>query len=85
MRPHAGGAVRGDRRAAGGTAHDRYLRAYKLMQQKNKAMAQAFDDYRRSTAVLQLGILRRMGLLADDELSVFSAETQARVRGIGSL
>lgn len=68
-----------------GTAHDRYLRVFKLIHQKNKDMARAFDDFRRSTAVMQLGIMRRMELLTDEELSVFSPETQARVRGIASL
>jgi hypothetical protein len=48
-------------------------------------MARAFDDFRRSTAVMQLGIMRRMKLLTDEELSVFSPETQVRVRGIASL
>jgi hypothetical protein len=71
--------------AVEGTAHERYLRVYNLIHQKNEDMARAFDDFRRSTAVMQLGIMRRMGLLTDEELSVFSAETQARVRGIASL
>ena len=71
--------------AAEGTAHERYLRVYHLIHRKNKDMARAFDDFRRSTAVLQLGIMRRMGLLADEELRIFSIETQARVRGIASL
>jgi len=71
--------------ATEGTAHERYLRVYKLIHQRDKDLARAFDDFRRSTAVMQLGIMRRMGLLADQELSVFSSETQVRVRGIASL
>jgi hypothetical protein len=70
--------------ATEGTAHARYLRVFEVIHQKNEDMARAFDDFRRSTAVMQLGIMRRMGLLADEELSVFSAETQARVRAIAS-
>lgn len=68
-----------------GTAHERYLRIYEWIQLKNEDMARAFDDFRRSTAIMQLGILRRMGLLTDEELSAFSPQTQARVRGIASL
>jgi len=71
--------------ATEGTAHERYLRVYHLIHRKNEDMARAFDDFRRSTAVMQLGIMRRMELLTDEELSVFSPETQVRVRGIASL
>jgi len=67
------------------TAHDRYLRVYKLIQERNEQMANAFDDFRRSTAVMQLGIMRRMKLLADDELGRFSEQTRIRVEGIASL
>jgi hypothetical protein len=68
-----------------GTAHERYLNAFKLIQERNDEIAHAFDDFRRSTACRQLGIMRRLGLLTDDDLSAFSKETQERVRGIASL
>ena len=67
-----------------GTAHDRYVQAYKLLMDRDEDMARAFDDFRRSTAVLQLAIMRRMRLLTDEDLSVFSAQTQEQVRGIAS-
>jgi hypothetical protein len=72
-------------KAAGGTAHERYVRAYKLLERRDKELARAFDDFRRSTAVMQLAIMRRMGLLSDKDLSVFSAQTQEQVRGIASI
>jgi hypothetical protein len=68
-----------------GTAHERYIRAYKLIENRNEEMARAFDDFRRSTAVMQLAIMRRMGLLSDKDLSVFSAETRDQVRGVASI
>ncbi len=71
--------------ATDGTAHERYLRVYKLIHHKNEDMARAFDDFRRSTAVMQLGIIRRMQLLTDEELSLFSEQTRTRVEGIASL
>jgi hypothetical protein len=71
--------------ATDGTAHERYLRVYKLIHHKNEDMARAFDDFRRSTAVMQLGIMRRMQLLTDEELSLFSEQTRTRVEGIASL
>ena len=68
-----------------GTAHERYLRAYELIEDRNDKMANAFDDFRRSTACLQLALMRRLGLLTDEDLSVFSDQTQTRVRTIASL
>jgi hypothetical protein len=68
-----------------GSAHDRYLKVYKLVKERDKQMANAFSDWRRSTAVMQLGIMRRMKLLTDQELSLFSEQTQSRVEGIASI
>ena len=58
---------------------------YELLQERDEALARAFDDFRRSTALMQLAIMRRMGLLTDDELSVFSEQTQQTVRRVDSL
>jgi hypothetical protein len=68
-----------------GSAHERYLRVYKLIEDHDEEIARAFNDMRRSTATLQLGIMRRMGLLSDDELSGFSERTRERVLAIASL
>jgi hypothetical protein len=72
-------------KARDGTAHDRYVRAYKLLKDRDKDMARAFDDFRRSTAVMQLAIMRSMGLLTDGDLNVLSEQTQIQVRGIASI
>lgn len=63
-----------------GTAHEKYLRAHKLIQKHDDEIARAFDDFRRSTAVMQLGIMRKMRLLTDEDLSAFSQEIQTSVR-----
>ena len=68
-----------------GTAHDRYSKVYKLIQERDKQMANAFDDFRRSTAIMQLGIMRRMKLLTDEEVGLFSEQTRTRIEGIASL
>jgi len=68
-----------------GSAHDRYLRAYKLIHERDKKLATAFNDFRRSTAIMQLGIMRQMKLLTDEELSIFSDPTQNYIRAIESL
>jgi len=72
-------------RARQGSAHDQYRRAYELLERRDEELARAFDDFRRSTAVMQLAIMRRMGLLSDEELRVFSEQTQQTVRGMNSL
>jgi hypothetical protein len=72
-------------KACDGTAHDRYARAYKLLKERDEDMARAFDDFRRSTAVMQLAIMRSMDLLTDDDLNVFSEQTQVQVRGITAI
>lgn len=72
-------------RGAEGTAHDRYRRVYKLIQEHDEQIAHAFDDFRRSTAVMQLAIMRRLKLLTDEELMMFSEQTRTRVEGIASL
>ena len=71
--------------ATEGSAHDRYVKVYRLIKERDKELSTAFDDYRRSTAVMQLGIMRRMGLLTDEELLLFSEETRASVEAFGSL
>lgn len=72
-------------RSTDSTAHDRYLKLYKLIEERDKQIAGAFNDFRRSTAVMQLGIMRRMKLLTDEELGCFSEQTQRSVEGIASL
>lgn len=58
------------------TAHDRYGELYGLIRERDKEMALAFDDLRRSTAVLCLRLMVRQDLLTKKELSQFSSEVQ---------
>ena len=47
--------------------HDRYLRLYELVQQRDKQLSSIFDSYSRSMASLQLTLIRSNGL-ADESL-----------------
>jgi hypothetical protein len=58
------------------TAHDRYGELYKLIQDRDKEMAAAFDDFRRSTAILCLQLIVFYDLLTDAELSRFTPDVQ---------
>lgn len=59
------------------TAHERYGELYSVVQKRNSEMASAFDDFRRSTALMCLGLMRRQGLITSEEMSQFSHETQS--------
>jgi hypothetical protein len=62
------------------SSHERYLAVFKLIQRRDKELADAFNDMRRSTALQQLACIRSHELLTDDEFSRFSPETRAAVR-----
>jgi hypothetical protein len=53
---------------------------FELLQQRDKELAEAFDDLRRSTAWRQLAVIRSHGLLTEEELARFSPQTQAAVQ-----
>lgn len=66
---------------AGESAHERYLKVYRLLHRQDKELARAFNGSRRSTVLIQLTVMRGMGLLTDEELLRFTPETQ-RVIGM---
>jgi hypothetical protein len=65
--------------------HEKYLSLYKLMRSRDKDVATAFNDFCRSTAVMQLGIIHGMGLLTGGELRRFSPETLQRIEWIAPI
>ena len=64
----------------GKSFHQRYLDTFKLIERRDRQMAQSFDDPRRSNAFLQIASLRKQGLLTDKEFSGFGAETREVVQ-----
>jgi hypothetical protein len=65
---------------AGKSAHERYLAVFRLLQRRDKELGEAFNDLRRSTALLQLAILRSRGLVTDEEFARFSPETRGAIQ-----
>ena len=61
-------------------AYEQYLAAYKLMHKRDKEIASAFDDFRRSTAIVQIAIIRKLGVITDEELGRFSESTRASLQ-----
>lgn len=58
------------------TNHDRYLAVYRLMKKRDRELADAFNDSRRSVAMFQLAHVRRIGLITDEEMGRFSDGTR---------
>jgi len=61
------------------SAHARYVQLYQLLQQRDRELASAFDDLRRSTAALCFRQMRHLGLVTDEELTELSPQFQARI------
>jgi hypothetical protein len=62
------------------THHERYLDIYQCIKQRDKELAQAFDDLRRSTAIYQLAHIQSHGLLTPEEMSNFSVEIRNAIQ-----
>jgi hypothetical protein len=63
----------------GQTPHERYLAIYQLMREKDRALAEMFDDPRRSTALFQLALIYSQGLLSEEEFAGFAPETRESI------
>ena len=57
--------------------HQRYLDIFAVLQRRDKEIAQAFNDLRRSTALTQLATIYSHGLLTEEEYLRFSLETRS--------
>lgn len=62
------------------TSHARYLNVYELVHERDKRLARILNDLRRSTALDQLALMCRDGLVSADEMARFSEPTRARVK-----
>ncbi len=65
--------------ADGETFHDRYMKLYEHIQQRDAQVAAAFDDLRRSRALSAIAEIHELELLEEGEFLQFSAETRERV------
>ena len=61
------------------TAHNRYLKLYELIPNRDKDIQQAFDDFRRTTALTCLTSMWQLGLVTQAELDRFSLDTRRQV------
>lgn len=68
--------------AGEGDAHRAYLALFQHIQESNELVSLAFDDWRRSQAILRLLVWRREGLITDEEFASLTPETQRIVEDI---
>ena len=69
----------------GKSPHERYLELFKLIRDRDDDVARGFNDFRRSTAITQLVMIRSMGLLTGEELARFSPETLQIVERLAAI
>jgi hypothetical protein len=67
------------------SAHKRYLRVFKTVQDQDKELATLFNNPRRSNAWFQLSLIYSHGLVTLEEMHRFSPETQQRVSELAKL
>lgn len=61
------------------TPYARYLAAYQLLQERDEQIGRAFNDPRRSAAVLQLATMVSLGLVTPGEMQSFTPKTRGIV------
>lgn len=64
----------------GKSNHERYLAVYKLIQRRDRDIADAFNDMRRSTATIHILAMHQLGLFTDEEIAGFSEQVVQYVR-----
>jgi hypothetical protein len=65
--------------------HKRYLKLWKLLQDRDETIAIAFNDPRRSTAFIELANIVGEDLLTKAELNQFSEDLRGRIERISRL
>jgi hypothetical protein len=68
-----------------GTNHERYIRLYRLLERRDRTLADTFDTPRRSRAHVQLARMQALGLVTDIEFARFSEDTREIVKLMRSL
>ena len=66
-------------RAHGRSPYERYRDIFCLLNDRDREMAQAFDDVRRSTMIASLGAMVRLDLVGPRDLAQFTESTRETV------
>jgi hypothetical protein len=61
-------------------AHERYLEVHRLLDERDRSLAKAFDHVSRSRMLEHLAAMSLLGLVSAEDLADLSPETQEYVR-----
>jgi hypothetical protein len=75
---HFGGAQALIAAAGEGDSHRAYLALFNHIQERDRLIADGFDNWSRSRAIEHLVIWRGHNLITDDEFAAFSKQLQPR-------
>ena len=64
----------------GRPAHERYLALFRLVHERDAAMAHAFDDLRRSTGLQRLSAMVGLDVLTEEDLAGFRPAVREAAR-----
>jgi hypothetical protein len=59
--------------------HEAYLELWKMLQEQDDLIATMFNDFKKSTAYYKLAAWRHHGLLSEEDMALFTEETQAAI------
>lgn len=62
--------------------HERYLELFRLLRERDDDLADAFNNPRRSAALIQLARIHALGVVTEAELARFSQETRELVTAL---
>jgi hypothetical protein len=65
--------------------HEKYLKIYKYIHQRDKILRDVFNEYRRSTAKLSILQIHNLGLFNPEEFNQFSDEVKNFVNDCNKL
>jgi hypothetical protein len=67
------------------TEHERYLRLFRLLRERDGELAIAFDDMRRSRAIQILATMIRLDVVTTEELEQFSLRVRESALGVARI
>jgi hypothetical protein len=59
-----------------GNDHERYLAVFRLVRERDKQLADVFDNLARSRMIMQLTAMRALGLISSQEFERFTQQTR---------
>src|SRR5207249_10688662 len=65
-------------------AHERYLKVFEIVRDKDKELGALFDNPRRSSALGQLSMIASAGLVTEEGLSRFLPDTRNSIHAFAS-